>query len=264
MDLFSGSFGCTEVEKGAQTKGKIKLWVLRCRRTSGVHYLEAYKDFVDILLGFLMLRTGALIKLNRAVLPKCKQNKSRNGMYGVYDSFKKLDDSLVIVDKEILLNPFQNLRVSEELQSLHQGDFECCNEDCFKYLPGSRKVCRSCTISTHFSCSVCGGYFQNNAHTSLCYTPWRPWRNHMTAAPILTKYTVIQSRSPTTNKPKKEGYVKTDIPFIITNDLTITPFSTSAIAEVLKNCGAGSCEDLECNEVSIGTREVKALHTKII
>ncbi|CAM6094155.1 unnamed protein product [Calypogeia fissa] len=269
MDLFSGSFGCfkpvrkeakADLESEQTTKEKLKIWVVKCSRTGCIHYVEAYKDFVDVLFGFLMLRTGALIRLNREVSPAMKQAKTGSGgsggIYGVYDSFKRLDDSVVLVDREILLDPYERLKVSQELQALDSGDFECCNADCFKYLSGSRQICRSCTTATHFSCVTCGGYFRENAHTSLCYTPWRPWRNHMTAAPILTRYTVIQSRHPKADKPKKEGYVRSNIPFIITNELIITTLSTTSLSEVLKNCGARSCEDLECNELSIGTQEV--------
>ncbi|CAM6094723.1 unnamed protein product [Calypogeia fissa] len=266
MDLFSGSFGCfkpvrkeakADLESEQTTKEKLKIWVVRCSRTGSIHYVEAYKDFVDVLFGFLMLRTGALIRLNREVSPAMTEAKTGSGgIYGVYDSFKRLDDSVVLVDREILLDPYERLKVSQELQALDSGDFECCNADCFKYLSGSRQICRSCTTATHFSCVTCGGYFRENAHTSLCYTPWRPWRNHMTAAPILTRYTVIQSRHPKEDKPKKEGYVRSNIPFIITNELIITTLSTTSLSEVLKTCGARSCEDLECNELSIGTQEV--------
>lgn len=233
-----------------------------------VLYLEAYKDFVDLLLNFLTMRTGALIKLLRQVdLPSDEEL----GMLKVYDSLSKLDRALLTVDKDVLLDPVQKLNLAKELRALDSFEAECCNAECPKYMAGSRLVCRGCTLSSHFSCSICNAYFRDNVHATTCYAPWRPWSSHASAAPVLNRYTVVQSMGAVPPPPAasaaaasprpraaRDGFVKNGVPFMITNELTLTPLTTRSIAKFLKTLNDldGETESLDCHELMIGKTEV--------
>ncbi|KAG6542219.1 hypothetical protein Mapa_016347 [Marchantia paleacea] len=136
-------------------------------------------------------------------------------------------------------------------------------------MAGSRLVCRGCTLSNHFSCSICNAYFRDNVHATTCYAPWRPWGSHVSAAPVLTRYTVVKSMgalpaaaaASMRTRAARDGFVKNGVPFMITNELTLTPLTTRSIAKFLKtlNDQDGETESPDCHELMIGKTEVVLL-----
>ncbi|KAL3685169.1 hypothetical protein R1sor_003191 [Riccia sorocarpa] len=226
-------------------------------------YLEVYKDFIDLLLNLLTMRTGAVIKLLHEVDACLDFGGYGGGILNIYDSLSRMDESILTNKKETLLNPNHKQNLTKELKCLGSFEPECCNSDCPKFVSSSRIVCKNCTIATHFTCSICNAYFRENVHSTACISPWRPWGLHASAAPVLTRYTVLQSVdaivAPKSKKlVSRDGFVKPGVPFMITNDLNIKQLTTQSIAKILKtvNFEEGGTEELDCHELLIGKTEV--------
>ncbi|KAL2653362.1 hypothetical protein R1flu_021490 [Riccia fluitans] len=232
-----------------------------------VLYLEVYKDFVDLLVSLLTMRTGAVIKLLREVDIGLNFGGPGGGILNIYDSLSKMDETILTETKDNLLDPNHKLKLTKELRCLGSFERECCNPECPKYVSSSRVVCKNCIVTSHFSCSLCNAYFRENVHSTACYAPWRPWGIHASAAPVLNRYTVVQSidaivapksQERLASQSVESGFVKPGIPFMITDDLNIRQLTSQSIARILKTIDYenGETEELDCHELLIGKTEV--------
>lgn len=130
--------------------------------------MEAGKNFVDLLLSFLTLPTGTVLKLLTAA-----NSKPPGAISNVFDSVKHLEKSSLYVDKDVLLEQkpfcpaFSNfgvLRIEPSNSHLGKGPAKTylrCR--CFGVL-------HSEIIREEYGCDSCNGIRQQESCSS---TVWR-------------------------------------------------------------------------------------------
>eukprot|EP00249_Psilotum_nudum_P011428 c23169_g1_i2 orf=216-923(+) len=203
------------------------------RRTKAVLYMEAGKDFVDLLYSFLLLPAGTLMQL------MSKDGKSRGGgRYGknrgvgsicnLYNSVEQLHDTTFLVSKSTLLHPqpasnrllLEGVGKTEPIISANIM-YQCTTSRCHTVTALSGSRCPECGYSMSRQLSVVG-------------------------------------QSPEVADNSK-GFVKEGSSFIITDDLSILPLSTIESIVLLNKLKVQNMADLESSSATVGSKEALLL-----
>ncbi|KAB1217960.1 hypothetical protein CJ030_MR3G014630 [Morella rubra] len=91
-----------------------------------------------------------------------------------------------------------------------------------------------------YTCYYCKAGYVSDTYNSAC--------------PSCGKAMSLEVKSTAAN-PEKTGYLKGSVPFIVTDDLSVTPLSTMACAAVLNKCNIKEFDVLEESMVDFGMNE---------
>jgi hypothetical protein len=202
------------------------------KKTGRVLYAEAGKDFVDLLLAFLLLPTGAIIRLLQE--HGTASSKSVGSISNVYDSVRKMNAAYMITDKSILLEPLQESSPFNGLPLLQN----------------------STTPREYYSCPIANnGYGKHQISTV-------PDQKCTCGQEIKTKVILLNhfsSPSSSANSGSPAGYVKDAATFIITDDLNILPISTITGITLLNRLHVKDLSELKETTVTVGPEKVLEL-----
>ncbi|ONK68900.1 uncharacterized protein A4U43_C05F17210 [Asparagus officinalis] len=208
----------------AASKEKISLKLLIDKQQSRVVFAESDKDFLDILLSFLTMPTGTVIRLlgQDSLALGCITN--------VYKSVEGLDSQVFETEacKSMLLNPLnaaglrcENLAVNVDDKINPRTFFTCPESDC-------------CSKATCYYSSVPNVRCSCGKEMSYAGT-WE--KRDMNAA--------------------GDGvFVRGDLKFIISDELRVMPASTAVILSLFSKHGITDGRVLEERIVDIGRDEV--------
>lgn len=252
-----------------QQPDSISVTVVFSKVTRQVLCLEAGKDFVDLLLSFLTLPIGSIVKLlSDASLLKSQESISAAGskdgakgapreasrgwgtaaplsaMSSVYDSVVKMDDSLLRVDKSVLLDSRPPIPTCARLlpfapleEDMKEVNYFCCGVSCHFV---SRKFGAKCPRHKRKMETLCkmvdsdverqgdsrfgGGHFKAGLHSRVT-----------------------------------AGFMKAGTHFVVTNNLDIYPSSAIKSLSSLKMIQSERISDLDNIDVQVGSEEVRIL-----
>ncbi|CAI5482020.1 unnamed protein product [Closterium sp. Yama58-4] len=242
----------------------MKVIVLFSKAQAQVLYLEAGKDFVDLLMSLLRMPTASLLKLLKET---GNLNRGRKvGIFNVFTSADKLDRSYMKVEKDVLLNPSQT-ELSSQLRFLR------CQDDAVYYytcptaehwsislLPGVK--CTSCeqimpqavkqidgeTVNAFQALYTCAQRHRvGNTNTSVCPDCSAAFDKPVTRA----------CNDQLLGHPG--GFVKETVTFMVTDDLEFFPSSTIKSIKALSSMGVKSMSDLESYEINVTKDQALAL-----
>lgn len=221
------------VEGGLSANCSTDLGLLINQKIGRVLYAEAGKDFVDLLLSFLLLPTGAIFRLMRE--QGTASSKNVGGISNVYDSVHNLNEAYMTTDKSILLKPalessalFNGFPLIEHLTT--PRDFYVC--------PSANNGRGKHQISTQTGqICTCGEEIETQV--------------------VLDKNLSKPSASP--NSGSAAGFVKEAVTYIITDDLNILPVSTITCMTLLNRLHVKELSDLKKRTVKVGPDKVLEL-----
>ncbi|EFJ10820.1 hypothetical protein SELMODRAFT_426812 [Selaginella moellendorffii] len=179
-----------------------------------VLFLEAKKDFVDLLMSFLVLPVGSVIKLLRTV-----DSGMETGATRLFESIEKMDQSSMEVSKSVLTNP------APDTFAFHGGKMLTIENS------------QSTTSPVYYKCgySSCYNARADNAsfscHQNYGYQP--------------VQLTMLPNEE---NSTKTAGYVKENVIFMITDELEVYPTSTIKSIVLLNKLKVKAMADLESIE----------------
>ncbi|XP_002963194.2 uncharacterized protein LOC9643787 [Selaginella moellendorffii] len=253
----SSSYG-SSITTNSVSSGKIKVTLLYRKADNFILYMEAGKDFVDLLLSFLTLPIGTAMKLLR----DSAGSKPSGGIANIYDSLLDLDESLFYVDKEPLVSPkpLESPELSIDLlkpsfaAGIEGGGgggggttpkrsivyYKCCNHGCLRFvidLPG--QICPVCKFAMSHKLEL--------IQPKASYPP----------SPVATPTTPVAAGTP--RRKDKVGYVRKNRTFIITDSLEILPLSSITGVILLSKLKLDSLKDLQSCQVCVGVPEVLEL-----
>ncbi|KAK6933233.1 Protein of unknown function DUF674 [Dillenia turbinata] len=200
---------------------QLELKLLIHPKSRKVLFAEAGKDFVDFLCIPLVLPVGKVIQL---------LSKSMIGSFGaLYESIENLSETYFQpnLDKGILLKPFALLSVSEA--PLLLTDVESSSHK-FYTCPYS---CRFIADNNQAICPNCNGKMSSD----VSYVP----------PPALAVSSSSSSSS--------GGYVKGAVTYMVMDDLTVKPMSSTSFFTVLKKFNVKDIGALEEKIVQLGMAE---------
>ncbi|GLJ44596.1 hypothetical protein SUGI_0937340 [Cryptomeria japonica] len=181
--------------------------LLISKKNSKIVYAEAGKDFVDLLLSFLTMPLGSVMKL----LSASGSSRKVGSVTSLYVALEKLPAQYMNGDKSKLLDPKPVSKYST--QNLLIENLSSSFYICKKFRPyGTHSVS---TIPDE-TC-VCG--------LALNY-------------PMEFSSKACQSNIQVTDGGSSNGYVKGTVTFMITDDLNITPSSTITCIKLLNQLNA--------------------------
>ncbi|EFJ10900.1 hypothetical protein SELMODRAFT_426809 [Selaginella moellendorffii] len=190
-----------------------------------VLFLEAKKDFVDLLMSFLVLPVGSLIKLLRA--GNTVNSFMETGAARLFESIEKMDQSSMEVSKSVLTNPppdasaFRGgkiLAIKGSQSTTSPVYYKCGHPSCYNVRAGNAS----------FQCHHCRS----------------------------VELTMLPNEE---NSTETAGYVKENVIFMITDELEVYPTSTIKSIVLLNKLKVKAMADLESIEVSVGAQEALSL-----
>ncbi|CAI5457531.1 unnamed protein product [Closterium sp. Yama58-4] len=241
----------------------MKVIVLFSKAQGQVLYLEAGKDFVDLLMSLLRMPTASLLKLLKET---GNLNRGRKvGIFNVFTSADKLDRSYMKVEKDVLLDPSPT-ELSSQLRFLR------CQEAPIYY---------TCPTAEHWSISLvpgvkCGSCEQIMTQTvkqidgetvnasQALYTCAQRHRVGNTATSVCPDCAAALDK-PVTRADNDQspghpgGFVKETVTFMVTDDLEFFPSSTIKSIKALSSMGVKSMSDLESYEINVTKDQALAL-----
>ncbi|KAL3635455.1 hypothetical protein CASFOL_020002 [Castilleja foliolosa] len=206
---------------------KFSLSVLVNKQRTKVLYAEIDSDFADIILSFLSLPLGTIVR----ILGKHYGDESPvvGSLTNLYNSLSNLNSDLFCTEscKQMLLNPRKSFENERSKLKLYVDDtpltkgFECANKDC------------------SYKGTQLGFYYD----TSKC-----DCRNTLSNEVALDHY-------------EETGgvYTKNTKTFIISDDLQIFPSETGYILRILTGLGITSTDFTELMDVTFGFNQVMDL-----
>ncbi|XXG89316.1 hypothetical protein AAC387_Pa12g1348 [Persea americana] len=213
----------------ATTQMTLKLVV--DKKMNRVAFAECGNDFVDVLLSFLTMPIGTIIRLTG------KESKI-GGMSTLYESVEDLDVSLMQTEacKKMLLYPknaseehCKNLKVN--IDDTEPTKYYACSWDCCAIKHG--------LLSTFYNAQCGCGQSMNTQ------TVYNQKLNNVACS--------------------RDGvFVKGNIRFIITEDLQVFPVSTKATFTLLNDLGISDVSVLEERNVNVGQAEVLYLLNRLL
>ncbi|KAH9574524.1 hypothetical protein CY35_01G062800 [Sphagnum magellanicum] len=191
-----------EVES-KESANLVRVQLLVQKSNKRVLYMEAGKDFVDVLFSFLMLPTGAVIKLISQGLDEWPAVAISN----IFESVEKLSSS-VLNDgcKDTLLSPRPASGYCASSLLGIQGVESCA----IRYYRCSSNGCRGTPVMTRNAGERCARCRCFSMTEEIVESPESLAPRLLSEAPAITA-----------------GYVKENTNFMITDDLEICPTSTS-------------------------------------
>ncbi|KAH8973776.1 hypothetical protein BDL97_01G064800 [Sphagnum fallax] len=217
-------------ESAQQRADLVRVQLLVQKSTKRVLYMEAGKDFVDMLFSFLMLPTGAVIKLISQGLNEWPVGAISN----IFKSVDNLNASFMNIGcKDILLSPQPawGYRASSLLRiqgaESEPTTYYICSNFCKR--PGSRT-------------------FMTRNLGDLCPKCKYPITSALTESqePLSTE---LES------KPAGAGYVKENTTYMITDDMEIYPTSTIKSIVLLNKLKVENMSDLDSLEITVGVTQ---------
>ncbi|KAH8973766.1 hypothetical protein BDL97_01G063900 [Sphagnum fallax] len=202
-----------------------------------VLYMEAGKDFVDVLFSFLMLPIGAAIKLISQGLDEWPAGAISN----IFQSVEKLSSSVLNNgSKDILLSPrpasgycASSLLGIQGVESCAIRYYICSSFDCRETPMMTRKAGERCATCRRFSMTE-----------EIVESPESLAPRLLSEAPAITA-----------------GYVKENTTFMITDDMEIYPTSTIKSIVLLNKLKVENMSDLDSIEIAVGITQVKFLES---
>ncbi|XP_024544784.1 uncharacterized protein LOC112351340 [Selaginella moellendorffii] len=189
--LLSRSFAFTSRSTPSSPAAEVKVNLLYKKSDRTVPFLEAKKDFVDLLMSFLVLPVGSVIRLLRAgnTVDTGVNSAMVGGAAKLFETIEKMDQSSMEVSKTVLTDPVTDASAFRggKILTLEGPDstapvYKCGRQNCCNFSAGS----------THFSCH-----------------------------PDYSHQVLKIGKSPQTT-----GYVKDNVIFMITDELEVYPTST--------------------------------------
>eukprot|EP00253_Pinus_taeda_P023528 PITA_23528 len=221
-------------EDGTSANFSMDLKLLVNQKTGRVVYAEAGKDFVDLLFAFLVLPTGAIIRILREHGTASFQ-KNVGSISNVYNSLHKLNATYMTADKSILLKPHLDSSAAVNGFPLLQyfttpRDFYVCPNATHGY--GKHQIStqagQKCTCGQEIKTQV---VLDNN----------------------------LSKPSSSANSGSPAGYVKGAVTFMITDDLNIFPISTITSITLLSRLYVKDPSELKEMTVTVGPDQVLEL-----
>ncbi|KAL3506064.1 hypothetical protein ACH5RR_031446 [Cinchona calisaya] len=214
----------SDEEKGTT----VGLKLLVDKKRNKVVAAEANKDFVDILLSFLTLPLGTIVRATKDQ-PAGMDTSLMRCMYNLYESVENLstDNFLTETCKTILLNPRNPL--AEHCMNLKLNVDDYYPDSYFQCSNWSNHHCYSCDYS-EAKCSCRGTFtkqnFLNRPHSTDDY---------------------------------QGAFVKGKMTFLISDDLKVTTNSPSHLVQLFSNLGLDDVNQITEISVAAGLEEVSRL-----
>ncbi|EFJ26122.1 hypothetical protein SELMODRAFT_413214 [Selaginella moellendorffii] len=178
-----------------------------------VLFLEAKKDFVDLLMSFLVLPVGSVIKLLRTV-----DSGMETGAMRLFESIEKMDQSSMEVSKSVLTNP------APDASAFRGGKMLAIENP------------QSTTSPVYYKCGCSSCYNARAGSASFSCHPY-------SYQPV--QLTMLPNEE---NSTKTAGYVKENVIFMITDELEVYPTSTIKSIVLLNKLKVKAMADLESIE----------------
>lgn len=236
--------------------------LLRHMDSKKVLYMEAGKDFVDLLLSFLLLPVGTI--LNR--LGELSDS-ALGGIANVAGSVAKLQTSFLNVDRSELLQPKVTsgshkrisrsaplLELSSEPDTVFTPDTEGAEA---LYKCGKMRVSDLYNYGSTTACSQ----WRSTAYSAQCPSCHNKMSEEVWMKEVKKGGVTRVPTRPAAwaGKAGKNGFVKKNITFIVTDDLEITPASTIKSIDLLNSMRVVNMSELESCEVRVGAQEALKL-----
>ncbi|KAG0592388.1 hypothetical protein M758_1G242400 [Ceratodon purpureus] len=227
----------TELIPHSITDKGISLTLMYSKTSQQILFVEAGKDFVDLVVGFLTLPIGCVIKLlseNGMVTPK-----TVGGIANVFKSIQRLEaEETLCTNKKMLtdLKPVYGLgylATESELGISREGDLESSNSQGYF----------TCGASSHCS-------FVSPRYGAKC-----PRHNKK----MTTQCKMMDGCETPTEIPNvdRHGYVKSSSKYFVTDNLEVFPSSNSLA--LLKKLKVENMSSLDSIDLRVGTDEVLQL-----
>jgi len=216
--FFPDTMAAVETEKSIS----LKLMVLK--EQSKVIFAEAGKDFVDVLFSFLTLPLGTILRLVR------KESKLQPlevaSLSLIYQSVENLPKECLCTDKceEMLLRPKNSMEAYCRSLKINIDDTE----------PTQYFVCNNL-----YQCGLEGSVLISTSKNKSCEC------GSMLEKPVSHETSDVF-----------DGFVKSNINFMITDDLKVFPYSFDKIINVLKDNGFKKMSSLSEMTVNITKNQV--------
>eukprot|EP01018_Ginkgo_biloba_P033269 Gb_12149 [translate_table: standard] len=213
----------------AQEANCMYLRLLISKKTQRILYAEAGKDFVDLLFSFLLLPTGAVIKL----FLDNKYPDKVACLTNLYKSVEKLPQQYMSDDKSELLQP-------------NVGSFS-------SNLLAIQEPSEATPVTDYYVC--------RNAHHHFARGHNVTYQRGLTCVCAQPLDTCVSLKIPveTVSATKNSGYVKDTVTFIRTDDLSISTTSTVTSIALLNKQNLRDLTDLEERNVTVGFHEALEL-----
>ncbi|GJP36401.1 hypothetical protein CLOM_g20912 [Closterium sp. NIES-68] len=243
----------------------MKVDILFSKEKGQILYLEAGKDFIDLLMALLRMPTANMIRLLTEGGITAKRSV---GIFNVFSSADKLDRSYMKVDKSFVVNPsppegtqVHLLGWQEVRQQPASGGYFTCSTSNHLYValgPGAK--CGSCGRIMTQNIEPRHGYTLNESATLYtCYC--RSYlANSETSCDCCGNYMDQQlTLVPVVAEQLSGGFVKETLTFMVTDNLEFFPSSTIKSISLLNTLGVKSMADLESYETTVTKDHALAL-----
>lgn len=209
------------------------------------------------------------MKWHTGIFAGVPQPKHVSGFASIFESVKKLDSSLLHVDRNRILA--QPRRAANDVAGLSKSTTSigllqlCLDADAKKhspqkkrlYLPAQFYKCNDCTTLSS----------TRGARCCICSPENRPYTNHrflegpyfLSAEDLVNQEAIVSLQDPIeepVNLSTGKGFVKDNITFMVTDKLDIMPSTTITSMSVLHTLNVASLADLESNKVAVTITQV--------
>ncbi|KAK7294630.1 hypothetical protein RJT34_17519 [Clitoria ternatea] len=200
-----------------ETQQRVTLKLMVSKERKKVIFAEAGKDFVDVLFGFMTLPLGTIVRLVNSKDSNIEAVKV-GSLNSLYESVQNLDEECLFTDtcKEMLLKPRNSMEAYCKHLKLNIEHAE----------PSQYFVCNNL-----LACRYKSSLLLSTSNDKTC-----------TCGNLLAKPISLNSNGP-------HGFVKSNVSFIITDDLHVVPTSMDTFFHLMKNSGI---KDMSCvNEMIV-------------
>lgn len=212
-------------------------------KTSGrILYMEAGKDFTDLLLSLLLLPASTTFGLlfNNGMV---KEGHTMPGITNLYSSLLKLQDHYLLEEKEDLISP--KLQFTGSSQNMFRLiNTTTVRNDNASTVVNPHKYYR-CSYSNRHRGHVCCNRI-STAHNSACI--------NCGSGTMSEEVTLVDDVSTVINVNAgsyTKGFVKETVTFIVTDNLEMFPASTIKTFSLLNRLKVCKLEDLESLDVEV-------------
>ncbi|KAG0611736.1 hypothetical protein M758_7G161400 [Ceratodon purpureus] len=243
------------------TTVRFQVSVHRCRRTGRVLYLEAGKDFVDALVGFLLLPIGTI---NLMLASAGVAAKGLGGISSLFASMKQLDSSLLHVDKAYLMQPrpavtdtcnsialvqVLNAAKLKSLDLLLPGKYYRCNggRNCYNLSSTEGTPCTTCPADYYRRPTCFGGQIYSVI----------PEDREIMQNGIMERLSVESVMEGVCSTG--QGFVSDSITYMVTDELEVMTSTTIKNIEVLNKLKVATLSDVERSDVVVNLTQILQL-----
>ncbi|CAI5457533.1 unnamed protein product [Closterium sp. Yama58-4] len=240
----------------------MKVNLLISKEEKQVMFLEAGKDFVDLLMSLLRMPVASLLKLLKET--RVLNQGPKVGIFNVYSSTDKLEKSYLMVEKDVLLNPSPTELSSQPrfLRCQEAGYYTCptANHWYISLAPGLK--CASCQQIMTQAVKTMGG--ENLNASQALYTCAQRHRVGNTATSVCPDCSVALDKRLTRAdnvqaQQLPRGFVKETVTFMVKDDLEFFPISIIKSITGLSSMGVKSFADMESKEIVVTNDQALAL-----